>query len=116
MHSDYPTFQVGNTRIIIMENFEALGRYVTAKEQAEKFLRDRGNHLSAAKRFIEQSMSSISGVTFAYDFDSSSILDAVSKAAEAHQNMVAAVDEANRQAEQCGKPKLKIEKPYGWKQ
>lgn len=98
-----------------MENFEALGRYVTAKEQAEKFLRDRSSRLSEAKRLVEQSMGSISGVTFAYDFDPSLILDAVNKAAEAHQGMMAAVDEANRQAEQCNKPKLKIEKPYGWK-
>jgi len=71
-----------------MENFEALGRYVTAKEQAEKFLRDRGNYLSEAKRLVDQSIGSISGVTFAYDFDPSSILEAVNKAAEAHQNMV----------------------------
>jgi hypothetical protein len=98
-----------------MENFEALGRYVTAKEQAEKFLRERASHLAIAKRLIEESTGSISGVTFAYDFDPTAILEAVNKAAEAHQNMIAAVDEANRQADQCAKSKLKIEKPYNWR-
>lgn len=95
-----------------MENFEALGRYVTAKEQAQAFANQRNNHLSTAVGIIERSRNPISGRALAYDFDATPAIEALNKAAEAHSNMMTAVEEANRQAEACGKPKLIVEKPY----
>jgi hypothetical protein len=112
MYSTYPTFQIGNTRIITMENFEALGRYITAKEQAEKFARERNDLLKKAKDLIDRSSQGYSGVTLAYEFDPTPILDLLSKATETDKNLRLAVDEANRQADLCGKHKLSIQKPY----
>lgn len=93
-----------------MENFEALGRYITAKEKAEEFARERSGHLSKAKRFIEQYSQSGGYQYVACDFDPTKIQESISKAAEAHSNLLAAVHEANLHAEECGKPKLEIYK------
>lgn len=95
-----------------MENFEALGRYITAKEQAENFAKARNELLQKARRIIEQSTSGYSGLTIAYEFNAVEVREIIDKVEEADANMHKAADEANRQAELCGKHKIKIEKPY----
>ena len=95
-----------------MENFEALGRYITAKEQAEKFAQERNKYLTQAKTLIDKSSQGYSGLTLAYEFDAAPVLDLINKATEADKNLHLAVDEANRQADLCGKHKLNIQKPY----
>jgi len=114
MYSDYPVFRVGNQRVITMDNFEALGRYITASEQAQQFARERNGHLSQIKKQVERvggggsGYKPSGGTSIAYDFDPSLILEPLEKAKEAHQNMIAAINEANAHHEACGKPKLEL--------
>lgn len=103
------TFKTGNTRIIVMENYEALGRYTAAKDHAENYLRERDSALRSMKSIAETSIAngSASGI-FGNGFDVPAAEESLKRATEAHHNLLAAIDEANRNADDCGKPKLKL--------
>jgi len=101
-------FRVGNAKIIIMENYEALGRYITAKEQAEKFKRDRDMHLHNLGTCAARATKSSSSGYIATDFDVQAAQELLNKAGESHQNLVTAIHEANQYAEACNKPKLQM--------
>lgn len=103
------TFRVGNTRIIVMENFEALGRYTAAKDQAETFLMHRDNALKQLSgAALKGVMSGYMSGRFAEDFNVPKAQEALKNAIEANDNMLSAIDEANRNANDCGKPELKV--------
>lgn len=106
--SDYLVFKFGNARLIIMGNFEALGRYITAREQAEKFARERNNALRKLSGMVQSADGSASSNLIAYDFDVAKAQELLNQAAELNQNLHVAVAEANKHAEACGKPKLEI--------
>lgn len=108
MSSTELVFRVGNTKVIVMENYEALGRYIAAKEQAEKFTQERQTALARLASLIGTAMGSSSSSYLATDFNVQAAQELLTKVGEAHQNMLVAMQEANNHAEACGKPKLQI--------
>jgi hypothetical protein len=88
-------------------NYEALGRYVEAKEKAEKLARNLHNLMGSLSR-----LTSPSGAAFAQakEYDFASIKKNVSEAEEVYSNMLAAVDAANREASLCGREAIKVAK------
>ena len=93
-----------------MQDFEALGRYVTAEGEARKFSSERDGHLKKAKDLLDKAIGGGHAYNsiIAYNFDPAPIQELITKAVEAHGNMLDAVNEANLQAGKCGKPKLEI--------
>src|SRR5437016_584509 len=95
-------------------NYEALGRYVSLIEQAKKLAGERHEHLAQAGLIISRTVNvSIRAGAVpdfaAIDFVAKPVHDEIDRAVEVHQRMVAVVNEANKQAELCGKPKLEIQ-------
>lgn len=104
-------FYSGNTKITIMENYEALGRYIAAKEQAESFHIERDKLLGQIKALCENSISrkvDASDYFEAKDFEAAKVEELLKTASEAHRNMVTAIEEANRYAKECNKSELKF--------
>lgn len=104
-------FVTGNTRIVVMENFEALGKYTAASEQAAKFRDQRDGALSnisdLTRRFGNETV--VSTECFARNFDPAMLRQYMDVAATAHQNLLQAIEEANTHAESCNRGKLKIQ-------
>lgn len=98
----------GNTRVTIMQDYEALGRYVTAEEVARKLARERDKKLAELARMIGIVTGTHSSSYLAQDFDAIQAQQLLSEVAELHQNMLAAVNDANSYADACGRPKLQI--------
>ena|SRR5258708_31218270 len=96
-------------------NYDAIGRYVSLVESAKTKARERNSRLSKAADIIGKStrssmrMGGFPDLFSAYDFDPQPIQEEINKAIEAHQELLALVNEANTQAELCGRPKLEIE-------
>jgi len=90
-----------------MQDYEALNRYLAAKEQAQKFAQERNRYLLNIRYAMERVLAPKDDF-IATDFDAANVQENLNKAAEIHQNMLIAVEEANSQAEACGKPKLEI--------
>lgn len=98
-----------------MQNFEALGRYVTAKEQAEKLASECGALLSQAERLLKAANFGSGGSGyFACEFDAAEISEVINKAAQVNAQMLALIHEANSQADLCEKPKLTLFKLKGY--
>lgn len=101
-------FRTGNTRIIVMENFEALGRYTAASEKAIEFVHQRNGHLEAIKHAMDRTLGGGSSSYIAAPLNVPKVQELLNQAAEAEQNMLTAVTEANLHAEACNKPKLRL--------
>ena len=103
---DRLVFVSGNTRIIVMENYEALGRYVAAKEQADRFKDVRNNLLLQLKQQAERAGGQ-SGSTYPRtEFDAQKAREIVNQIDEAQRNLFTAIQEANLHADDCKKPKI----------
>lgn len=103
----------GNTRVTVMQNYEALGRYVTAEEVARKLARERDKKLAELAQMISIVIGTRSNSYLAQDFDATQAQQLLSEIAELHQNMLAAINEANIHADNCGRSKLQIFKMSG---
>jgi hypothetical protein len=90
-----------------MQDYEALGSYLAAKKQAQKFAQERNRYLLNIRYEMERVLTRDDDF-IATDFAAAKVQENLNKAAELHQNMLIAIAEANSQAEACGKPKLEI--------
>ena len=90
------------------EDFEALGHYIAAKEQAERIARERDMTLSTLNRLISNAVGSRSSSTIATDLDIAKARELLEKAAELNQNLHTIVQEANNYADACKRQKLEI--------
>ena len=90
-----------------MQDYEALDRYLAAKEQAQKFAQERNRYLLNIRYAMERVLTRADDF-IAADFDADKVQENLNKAIELDQNMLTAIDEANSQSDACGKPKLEI--------
>lgn len=93
---------------MVDENYEALGRYIAAKEQAERFAIDRDSHLRTIYALAGRVLANLGNDFLANSCNPVEIQESLDKAIEANQNMLAAVNEANTQASACGKRPIEI--------
>lgn len=77
-----------------MQNFDALGRYVTASEQALEFVHQRNVHLEAIKHAMDRVLAGSSSSYLAAPLNVPRVQELLNQAAEAEQNMLTAVNEA----------------------
>lgn len=90
-------------------NYEALGRYVEAKEQAEKFAISLHNSMSSLSRLANPT-SGVSHAGHAREFDFAAIRKHVADAEATYSSMLASISAANHEAPQCGREIIKIQK------
>lgn len=102
---DHLTFKCGNTKIIVMENYEALGRYTSAKEQANKYKSQRHNLLADLQLQLQRAGIDVEEFPRT-KFDVQKARELLDQIEEAQQNMTDAINEANLHADACKKPKL----------
>ena len=104
---DHLTFTRGNTKIIVMENYEALGRYTAAKEHANEYRSQRHNLLADLQQQLQRATIGSSSEDFPRaKFDVEKARDLLDKIDDAQKNMTDAINEANLHADACKKPKL----------
>jgi hypothetical protein len=105
---DHLTFRRGNTKIIVMENYEALGRYTAATEQARVYRNEYHTSLIELWKRLERAASrdSSSDSFPRTGFDVQEGRELLNRIDEAQQNMTVAINEANLYADDCKKPKL----------
>ena len=93
-----------------MENYEAIGRFVTHKEKAKQCAITRDNCLKDILQAIRTPLEGASSSMIAADVNFSRAHDLLKKAEDAHNQMVRHVAEANNAAEASGNQKLVIGK------
>lgn len=104
---DHLTFRRGNTKIIVMENYEALGRYTAAKEQASEYKDEFHNLLVDLWKQLERAASGSNSEDFPRtEFNVQKARESLNRLDEAQRNMTDAINEANLHADDCKKPKL----------
>lgn len=90
------------------ENFEALGRYVAAKEKASSLAAERHNVLGDLSRLISETLNAERyGETYS-KLNSEGAARILERARDLDAQMMAAVDEANRFAAAAKKQPLKM--------
>ena len=104
-HEDHLTFKHGNTTITVTENYEALGRYTVAKEQANHFKDQRHSLLQNLHQQLQHAMIDVNKYPRT-EFDVQKARELLDGIDEAQQNMVTAINAANIHADACKKPKL----------
>src|SRR4051812_8213528 len=102
---DHLTFKHGNTKIIVTENYEALGRYTAAKEQADHFRSQRHNLLADLQLQLQRAAIDVNDYPRT-EFDVQKARELLDRIDDAQQNMTTAINEANIHADACKKPKL----------
>src|SRR5256885_17169700 len=96
----------------IEPNYEAIGRYFHAVDEARSYASERDERLNNVRKLLSPSGSNgapaqyLGGVAFA--FDPAAIHAEIDKAAAVHLQLIAAVGEANAQAKLCGREELKL--------
>ena len=105
---DHLTFRRGNTKIIVMENYEALGRYTAATEQARVYRNEFHSLLIELWKQLGRAASADnSSDSFPRTkFNVQEGRELLNRIDEAQQNMTVAINEANLHADDCKKPKL----------
>jgi hypothetical protein len=109
-----------------MENFEALGRYHFAKEQLRNNASIRERLLDELKRHVDKAVGKLvdkpvgnSNLDFPFHFASETPLNnadldkmgsLINQIAEVNQNMLNAIEEINKYAEDAKKSKIEIPK------
>ena len=93
-----------------MENFEAVGRYVTYKEKAKSHAIARNNALKDLAYITRVAVDGETSYMIAVDFDFARAHELLRKAADAHSGMAKAVAETNAAADACGQPRLMVGK------
>jgi hypothetical protein len=89
------------------ENYEAVGRYVKAKEAASDASAKRHNVLGDLSRSINETLRKGQyGEAFA-GFNADQAIDLIKQASALNEQMMRAVDEANKYAKMAGKPELR---------
>lgn len=91
-----------------MENYEALGRFITHKEKAKSLAITRNNALQDLMRMIQITREAEGSNMIAMDFDFTKAPELLKKASDAHGGMLKAVAEANLVAHACGNQQLVI--------
>ena len=89
-------------------NFEAIGKYTFAKERAETLLEQLESDLGALAAVATQQVQNRRPGTFP-QLSVGSLTNMVESIKTAQTGMMAAADDANKFADQAGKPKLKID-------
>lgn len=93
-----------------MENYEAVGKYVTYKERAKTYAITRNNALKDLVYLVKMSLDAETSNMIAVDLNFARAKELLEKAADAHNSMVKAVAETNAAADGCGYPKLMVGK------
>lgn len=91
-----------------MTDYDALGRYTHARDEAERARAERRRSLFELAALIRPAAEADSGGYFAFGFNSERAEQLLAEAADAHARMTAAIAEANAQAERCGRARLKV--------
>ena len=89
------------------ENFETIGRYVAAKEEADSLSGQRHNILGELSRLVANVLNAGRYGESYSKFDSKQATDLIERAKDLDAKMMAAVDEANKHAAAAKKPVLK---------
>lgn len=101
------TYYKNGYRVTVEIDYEALGRYVAAKEQAEEYLRERDTHLTALRQLLNICQETgAAHAPGALEVVPAETLWSQSK--EANENLLRAIERANQVAEKCGKAKLSM--------
>lgn len=103
----FPTFVFGNARITIVQDFDAIGRYVVASEQARNFAHERDLLLGQLQHQIQMTLGTKTG-NIAVAFDMAKAEDILKRVKDLNRNLAIAVQEANLQADACDRPKLEL--------
>lgn len=91
-------------------NYEAVGKYVTHKEQAKNAAITRNNTLKDLIHLVKMSLDAETSSMIAVNLDFVKAEELLKKAADSHAAMIRAVAETNAAADGCGYPKLTIGK------
>ncbi|MDN3515344.1 MAG: hypothetical protein NG747_13230 [Candidatus Brocadia sp.] len=96
-----------------MENYEAIGRYISFKEKALGLATTRNNFLKDLVHLVRMSLDAETSPMIAVSLDFAKAEELLEKAANAHYAMSRAVVEANAAADACGHPRLVVGKCAG---
>jgi SMC interacting uncharacterized protein involved in chromosome segregation len=104
--SEPMTFNYGTHLVVIKMDFEALGRYHAAKEQAEKLNAERHKLLNELERLAAEARGMAHEMPVRR-FKPTRAQELVSQIETIEASLIDAITEANRCAEIAEKPKLK---------
>jgi hypothetical protein len=101
-----PVFRFAGFNIVMTEDYEALGRYTSAKEAAERFALERNVYLRKLGGLASMAGTPVESERIAHRLDEAEARGYLEKAIDLNRNMLLAIQEANSYADACKKRKL----------